>query len=111
MVTRRPPEDWDFPDAPFTFVPEGVASAVAQAKALAGDRTVSVCPGNVGGRAFEAGLVDEVLVDLVPVVFGTGVRYFGDYAGSPLLLENPEIVQGDRVSHLRYRVRQPGERG
>ena len=111
MVTRRPPEDWDFPDAPFTFVPEGVASAVAQAKALAGDRTVSVCPGNVGGQAFEAGLVDEVLVDLVPVVFGTGVRYFGDYAGSPLLLENPEIVQGDRVTHLRYRVRQPGERG
>jgi len=111
VVTHRPPEDWDFPDAPFTFVLDGVASAVAQAKALAGDRTVSVCPGNVGGQAFEAGLVDEVLVDLVPVVFGTGVRSFGDYAGSPLLLENPEIVQGDRVSHLRYRVRQPGGRG
>ena len=39
------------------------------------------------------------------MVFGGGVRYFGDYAGSPLLLENPEIVQGDRVTHLRYRVR------
>ena len=107
VVTHRPPRDWDFPDAPFTFVPDGVASAVAQAKELAGDRTVSVSPGNVGGQAFEAGLVDEVLVDLVPVVFGSGVRYFGDYAGSPLLLENPEIVQGDRVTHLRYRVRRP----
>lgn len=106
VVTHRPPEDWDFPDAPFTFVTDGVARAVAQARELAGDRFVSVCPGNVGGQAFHAGLVDEVLVDLVPVVFGAGVRYFGDYAGSPLLLENPEIVQGDRVTHLRYRVRQ-----
>ena len=105
VVTHRPPPDWDFPDAPFTFVTDGVASAVAQARELAGDRVVSVSPGNVGGQAFAAGLVDEVLVDLVPVVLGAGVRYFGDYAGSPLLLENPEVVQGDRVTHLHYRVR------
>jgi dihydrofolate reductase len=105
VVTHRPPRDWDFPDAPFTFVTDGVASAVAQAKEVAGDRIVSVNPGNVGGQAFQAGLVDEVLVDLVPVVFGAGVRYFGDYAGSPLLLGNPEVVQGDRVTHLRYQVR------
>jgi dihydrofolate reductase len=105
VVTHRPPTDWDFPDAPFTFVTDGVASAVAQAKAFAGDRVVSVSPGNVGGQAVAAGLVDEVRVDLVPVVFGAGVRYFGDYAGSPLLLENPRLVQGDRVTHLHYRLR------
>jgi dihydrofolate reductase len=105
VVTHRPPTDWDFPDAPFTFVTDGVASAVAQAKAFAGDRVVSVSPGNVGGQAVAAGLVDEVRVDLVPVVFGAGVRYFGDYAGSPLLLEDPRVVQGDRVTHLHYRLR------
>jgi dihydrofolate reductase len=105
VVTHRPPTDWDFPDAPFTFVTDGVASAVAQAKAFAGERVVSVSPGNVGGQAVAAGLVDEVRVDLVPVVFGAGVRYFGDYAGSPLLLENPQVVQGDRVTHLHYRLR------
>jgi dihydrofolate reductase len=105
VVTHRPPTDWDFPDAPFTFVTDGVASAVAQAKAFAGERVVSVSPGNVGGQAVAAGLVDEVRVDLVPVVFGAGVRYFGDYAGSPLLLENPRVVQGDRVTHLHYRLR------
>jgi dihydrofolate reductase len=107
VVTHQPPDDWDFPDAPFTFVTDGVASAVAQAKAFAGDKDVSVSPGNVGGQALAAGLVDEVRVDLVPVVLGAGVRYFGDYAGSPLLLENPEVVQGDRVTHLRYRLRKP----
>jgi dihydrofolate reductase len=105
VVTHQPPTDWDFPDAPFTFVTDGVASAVAQAKAFAGDRVVSVNPGNVGGQAVAAGLVDEVRVDLVPVVFGAGVRYFGDYARSPLLLENPRVVQGDRVTHLHYRLR------
>jgi dihydrofolate reductase len=107
VVTHQPPSDWEYPDAPFTFVTDGVRSAVAQAKAFAGDKHVSVSPGNVGGQALEAGLVDEVRVDLVPVVFGAGVRYFGDYAGSPLLLENPQVVQGDRVTHLHYRVRTP----
>jgi dihydrofolate reductase len=105
VVTHRPPADWKHPDAPFTFVTDGVASAVAQAKAFAGDRNVSLTPGNIGGQALAAGLVDEVRVDLVPVVLGAGIRYFGDYAGSPLLLENPEVVQGDRVTHLTYRLR------
>jgi len=105
VVTHQPPTDWDFPDAPFTFVTDGVRSAVAQAKAYASDKSVSVSPGDIGGQAVAAGLVDEVRVDLVPVVFGAGVRYFGDYAGSPLLLENPRVVQGDRVTHLHYRLR------
>ncbi|GAA1077679.1 MULTISPECIES: dihydrofolate reductase family protein [Kitasatospora] len=105
VVTHRPPDEWDFPDAPFTFVTGGPAEAVALAKQYAGDGDVAVTPGDVGGQAFAAGLVDEVLVDLVPVVFGAGVHYFGGYHGSPLVLEDPEIVQGDRVCHLRFRVR------
>jgi dihydrofolate reductase len=105
VVTHRPPTDWAFPDAPFTFVTDGVASAVAQAKAFAGDGDVSVTAGNIAGQAFEAGLVDEVRVDLMPVVFGAGVRHLGDYAGSPLLLEDPQIVQGNRVTYLCYRLR------
>ncbi len=105
VVTHAAPTDWPFSDAPFTFVTDGVASAVARARAFAGDGYVLVAAGNVGGQAFAAGLVDEVSVDLVPVVLGAGVRYFGNYDGSLPLLEDPEIVQGDRVTHLRYRVR------
>jgi dihydrofolate reductase len=105
VVTHQAPTDWDFPDAPFTFVTDGVRSAVAQAKAFAGDLDVAVSAGNIGGQALEAGLIDEVSLDLVPVVLGAGVRFFGDYAGSPLLLENPRVVQGDRVTHLHYRLR------
>jgi dihydrofolate reductase len=105
VVTHQPPADWPYPDAPFTFVTDGLHSAIAQAQAVAGDRDVSITPGNIAGQAFQAGLIDEIRVDLVPVVFGTGVRYFGDYAGSPLLLDDPQIVQGDRVTHLHYRLR------
>jgi dihydrofolate reductase len=105
VVTHRPPADWPFPDAPFTFVTDGLHSALAQAQAVAGDRDVSITPGNIAGQAFRAGLIDEVRIDLVPVVLGAGVRFFGDYAGSPFLLDDPQVVQGDRVTHLHYRVR------
>ena len=105
VVTHHVPTTWPYPDAPFTFVTDGLQSAIAQAQAFAGDRDVSVNPGSIAGQAFTAGLVDEVRIDLVPVVFGAGVRFFGDYAGSPLLLDDPQIVEGDRVTHLHYSVR------
>jgi dihydrofolate reductase len=58
VVTNQAPTNWNFPDAPFTFVTDGVRSAVAQAKAFAGDKDISLTPGNIGGQAFEAGLVE-----------------------------------------------------
>jgi dihydrofolate reductase len=106
VVTHSAPTDWPFADAPFTFVTDGVRSAIEQAKAFSGERSVSVTAGDIGGQALEAGLVDVVWMDLVPVVFGTGVRFFGGFEKGPVLLENPTtVVQGDRVTHLRYPVR------
>ncbi|WP_127793857.1 dihydrofolate reductase family protein [Agromyces sp. LHK192] len=104
VVSHRPPPDgWD-PEAPFHFV-DGVEAAVARARELAGDRVVEVAAGDVGGQVFAAGLVDEVRLDVVPVVLGSGRRYFGSL-DAPRLLEDPdEIVQGDRVLHIRTRVR------
>jgi dihydrofolate reductase len=106
VVTHEPPTDWPFPDAPFTFVTGGVASAIAQAKAAAGDKDVSLTGGSLLGQALAAGLVDELQVDLVPVAFGKGIRFFGGFDGPTTILGNPTIVQGDRVTHLRYQVRQ-----
>ncbi|WP_328473904.1 dihydrofolate reductase family protein [Actinoplanes sp. NBC_00393] len=105
VVTHEAPAGWAYPDAPFTFVTDGLASAIGQAKAAAGGRDVSLTGGDLLGQALAAGLVDEVQVDLVPVVFGKGVRFFGEFGGPPALLDDPEIVQGDRVIHLRFRVR------
>lgn len=108
VVTHEPPTDWPFPDAPFTFVADGVASAITRARALAGDGDVSVTAGDIGGQALEAGLVDEVHLDVVPVLFLTGKRFFGALAGAQQMLENPQVVEGDRVLHLTYAVRGPG---
>jgi dihydrofolate reductase len=77
VVTHEPPTNWPFPDAPFTFVTNGVESALAQAQAFAGERDVSLAAGNLAGQALRAGLIDEVRIDLIPVIFGSGIRYFG----------------------------------
>ena len=103
VVTHRPPpEGWD--SAAFHFV-DGIEEAVAAAKELAGDRLVEVAAGDVGGQALAAGLVDEVRMDVVPVVFGSGKRYFGSVDAQHLLEDPDEVVQGNRVLHLHYRVR------
>jgi dihydrofolate reductase len=104
VVTHRPePEGWDS-GAPFHFV-DGIEAAVAKAQELAGDRTVEVAAGDAGGQVLAAGLVDEVRMDVVPVVFGSGKRYFGPVRAQHLLADPDEVVTGDRVLHLRYRVR------
>jgi dihydrofolate reductase len=82
-----------------------VAQAIARAKELAGERVVVVTAGDVGGQALALGLVDEVAMDVVPVVFGSGKRYFGAVDAQHLLGDPHTVVRGDRVLHLRYRVR------
>lgn len=104
VVTHRPePEGWDLA-APFHFV-EGIEAAVATAQELAGGRVVEVAAGDVGGQALAAGLVDEVRMDVVPVVFGSGKRFFGSVDAQHLLEDPDEVIRGERVLHLRYRVR------
>jgi dihydrofolate reductase len=106
VVTHQPPADWEHADtAPFTFV-DGVEKAIAAAKEFAGDRVVDVAAGQIGSQALKLGLIDQVVVNQVPVVFGSGRPFFatGDLA-EPLRLENPTtIVPGDRVTHLLYDV-------
>jgi dihydrofolate reductase len=106
VVSHRPkPEGWH-PEASYHFV-QGVTAAIGKARELAGERAVAVNAGDVGGQILAAGLVDEVAMDMVPVVFGSGKRYFGSIDGQ-LLLEDPHVViQGDRVLHLRFKVRRP----
>ncbi|MGR0320395.1 dihydrofolate reductase family protein [Agromyces sp. ZXT2-3] len=104
VVTHRPaPDGWN-PDAPFHFV-DGIEAAVATAQQLAGDRIVEVAAGDVGGQALAAGLVDEVRMDVVPVVFGSGTRYFGSVDAQHLLEDPDVVIRGERVLHVRYRVR------
>ena len=61
--------------------------------------------GEVGGQILTAGLVDEVAMDVAPVVFGSGKRYFGSIDGQHLLEDPHVVIQGDRVLHLKFKVR------
>jgi dihydrofolate reductase len=104
VVSHRPkPAGWH-PEASCYFA-DNVTDAVAKAKELAGDGVVAVTAGDVGGQALALGLVDEVAIDVVPVVFGSGKRYFGPIDAQHLLEDPHVVVQGDRVVHLRCRVR------
>jgi hypothetical protein len=76
-----------------------------KARELAGERTVAVNAGDVGSQVFAAGLVDEVAMDVVPAVFGSGKRYFGSIDGQHLLEDPHVVIQGDRVLHLKFKVR------
>ncbi|WP_062388270.1 dihydrofolate reductase family protein [Demequina iriomotensis] len=103
VVTHRgAPPGWNA-DAPFDFI-DGVEAAVARAQELAGARLVEVAAGDVGGQVLAAGLVDEVRMDVAPVVLGRGKRYFGSVDGTHLLEDAVEVIRGERVLHLRYRV-------
>ncbi|HET7013689.1 MAG TPA: dihydrofolate reductase [Streptosporangiaceae bacterium] len=104
VVSHRPkPEGWH-PEASCHFV-DNVTSAIDKAQELAGERTIAVNAGEVGSQIFAAGLLDEVAMDVVPVVFESGKRYFGSIDGQHLLDDPHVVIQCDRVLHLRFKVR------
>ena len=102
VVTHRPPDGWD--DAPFTFVTEGIESAVSQARAAAGDGIVGVSGADVVQQCIKAELVDEIAIDLVPVLLGDGISFFAKL-GTPADLERSRVIEGDGVTHLSYRLK------
>jgi dihydrofolate reductase len=106
VVSHRPrPKGWH-PEASYHFV-DNVSAAIAKAQDLAGERTISVNAGDVGSQILAAGLVDEVAMDVVPVVFGSGKRYFGSIQGKYQLDDPHVVIRGERVLHLRFKARRP----
>ena len=92
------------PRGPFTFVTDGVESAIRQAKAVAGDKPVGVAGGDIAMQCLRLGLLDELWIHVVPVLLGSGTRLFDELDGSPVRLEQQRVVEGVGVVHLFYRV-------
>jgi dihydrofolate reductase len=98
--------------APFTFV-DRVEKAIAADKEPAAGRDVDVAAGQIGGQALKLGLIDQVVVNQVPVIFGSGRPFFATGGvAEPPRFENPTtIARGDRVGHLVYDVSRRESRG
>jgi dihydrofolate reductase len=106
VLTHRLPDDRPAADENFVFVTGGIEEAVATAKKIAGDKNVGVNGGQMASQCLDAGLLDEVSVDLVPVILGAGTPFFGSLGVKPVQLEGPiSVVEGIGVTHISYRVR------
>jgi dihydrofolate reductase len=103
VLTHSVPPEWVHEGSPFTFVRDGLESAVAQAKAAAGDKDVGVIGANLVQQCIRSGLLDEIHLDLVPVLLGDGVRLF-DQITAPIELKSTRVIEGAGVTHLTFRV-------
>ena len=89
----------------FTFVTDGIEHAIAQARAAAGDKDVAVIGGaQTVQQCLQAGLVDELQIDLVPVLLGGGLRLFEQPGSEPVELERIRVIEYPWFTHLRFRV-------
>jgi dihydrofolate reductase len=104
VVSNRPPPGWLSPGSPFTFVNDGVESAIARAKAVAGEKNVGVGGANVAQQAIKAGLIDEIGIELIPILLGAGRRFFDNLGPAPIELERIGLIEAPGVTHLRFRV-------
>ena len=106
VLTHNPPADRPLADENFVFVTDGIQSAVGAAQQIAGDKAVIVNGGQIARQCLETGLLDEISIELVPVVLGARHPLFADLRTPPTQFEGPtKIVEGTGVTHLCYRVK------
>ena len=102
VLSGSVPQEWVYEESPFTFVTDGLESALEQAKAVAGDKDIGVGAASVVQQCIKAGLLDEIHLDLVPVLLGGGVSLFDHLGTGPIPLECTRVIEGTwrHSSHL-----------
>jgi dihydrofolate reductase len=104
IVTHNVPQEWVYEGSPFTFVTDGVESAIRQAKQAAGDKDVVICTASILQQCLHLGLMDEIHIDVAPLLLGKGVRLFDHLDIKPIQLEHIRAVEAPNVTHLGFRV-------
>ena len=104
VLTHHVPQEWIKEGSPFTFVTDGIESAIAKAKAIAGEKNVGIGSATTLQQCLNAGLLDEIHIDLAPVLLGGGLRLFEYLGTAPVPLEQLAVIEGTGVTHLKYRV-------
>lgn len=104
VVTHRVPQEWVKVGSPFTFVTDGVESAIEKARKIAGDKDIAVGAPKIAQQCLKAGLIDEINIDLVPVLLGKGIRLFDNLGTQAIELESRNATNAPGVTHLLFRV-------
>jgi len=104
VLTHDIPAGWPRPNSTVHFVTDGIESAVKQAKSAAAGKSVGVHGADTIQQLLNAGLLDELSIDIAAVLLGSGVRLFDHLAATPAVLGNPTAIAGVGVTHLRYPV-------
>jgi dihydrofolate reductase len=104
VLTHTVPQQWVHEGSPFTFVTEGLQSAVEQARAVAGDKDVAVGAASIVQQCIRAGLREEIHVDLVAVLLKGGIRLFEYLGTTPIELESTRVIEAPGLTHLGFRV-------
>jgi dihydrofolate reductase len=105
VLTHHPPEKIAKGETAFVFVTDGVQSAVEQAKRAAGEKNVVIGGGaNTARQCLNAGVVDEIQIHLIPVLFNRGLRLFDDINSQAIGLEKVRVIEVPNVTHLHFKV-------
>jgi dihydrofolate reductase len=105
VLTHSVPREWERPDSPFTFVTDGIDTALAQARAVAGNKDVGIGGGaNVIQQYLAAGLVDELRLHAAPVLLGAGKPLFAHLGDKTIELERTRVVESPYATHLFFTV-------
>lgn len=108
VLTHSVPEGWPREGSTVSFDTAGIESAMAAAGKIAGDKVIALGSPSIIQQCLALALVDRIQVKLVPVLLGDGIRMFGSLATAPLELGNPQVCEGNGVTHLYYDVARPG---
>ncbi len=104
VVTHSARPELSTPGGTFTFITDGVASAVQHAAESAGERDVCLMGADITRQVLAEGLLDEIHIHLVPVLLGSGTRLFDHIGDTHVELERTQVVDSPSVTHVRYRV-------
>ena len=102
VLTHRPPDKSE--DPRISFVSDGIEEAVATAQTAAGDRDVGIFGASLSQQCLQAGLLDEIVIHLAPVLLGGGVELFSGGDGKRIDLERISLGKGEQLTDLRFRV-------
>lgn len=106
VLTHSVPPEWAHEDSPFTFVTDGIESALARARAVAADKDVGIGGGaNVIQQYLAAGLVDEIRLHVAPVLLGAGKRLFDHLGDQAIELQRTRVVESPYATHMFFTVR------